>query len=318
MLAAAWSAIVLAAAGLAYRWRGRVLRLCGVVVLTAVAAVVALMGTGDVAPGLVVDAAKLLIGTVVLSLVALLLTVRALPRLSSRRDRGGAALLCCTAAVGYLAVATFLTLAADDQMRVGELPQLRTREEFIALRDAPATLGGALMEATLSDLNPVSEDGVVAAVSCPSIGGIRIPGTAHRLPARYFLEFPGGPPVIAAGVESSLQTWGWPPDSGGSGDCVLRQSTAVVVWGEIRKRMGQDASTSQTGLADTRMVAVGDIASFIREYAPVADRTGRAVYALAVLNAGLGVLMIAVGAATWQRLTRAGTSAPPRITWRSG
>ena len=123
--------------------------------------------------------------------------------------------------------------------------------------------------------------------------------------------------MIATGVESSLQTWDWPPDSGGSGDCVLWPATGVVVWGEVRKNMGGAMSTSQTGLADTRMIAVGDISSFIREYTPIAHRTARAVYALAVLNAGLGVLMIVVGAAAWRRLTRTGTAAPPRITWRS-
>ena len=316
MLVAAWSAIALAAAGLAYRWRHRLLRLCLVVVLTAVAAIVALMATGDVVPVLVSQAARLLIGTVLLSLAAVLLTVRALPRLSSRRDRGGVALICAAIAACYLAISVFLVVAADDQLRVDDLPQLRTREQFIALRDAPAPPGGALMEATISDRNPLFGDGVVASLSCPSIGPVRIPGTAHRLPERYLLDFPGGPPVIAAGLESSLQTWGWPPDD--SGYCVLRHSAAVVVWGDIRKGMGIDASTSRTGLADTRMIAVGDIASFIREYTPVARRTAGAVYALACLNAGLGLLMIAVGVVTWRRLTRTGSAAPPRITWRAG
>jgi hypothetical protein len=316
MLAAAWSALGLAAAVLAHRWRQRLLRLCLVVVLTAVAAIVALMATGDVVPVLVSQAARLLIGTVLLSVVAVLLTVRALPRLSSRRDRGSAAAICGVVTVGYLAVAVFLTMAADDQMRVGELPQLRTRDEFIALRDGSAPPGGALMEATLSDRNPTFDDGAVASIACPSVGPVRIPGTSHRLPERYLLDFPGGPPVVAAGPKSSLQTWGWPPD--GSGDCVLRHSAAVVFWGDVRKGMGIDASTSHTGLADTRMIAVGDIASFIREYTPVAHRTAGAVYALACLNAGLGLLMIAVGAVTWRRLTRTGNAAPPRITWRAG
>lgn len=44
------------------------------VVSTAAAAVVALMGTGDVAPALVADAAKILIGTVLLAVVSVLLT----------------------------------------------------------------------------------------------------------------------------------------------------------------------------------------------------------------------------------------------------
>lgn len=319
MLVVAWSAIVLATAGLGYRWRHRALRLCAVVVVAAVAAVAALVVTGDVVPRLVVDAAKILVGTVILSMIAVLLIVRALPPLSSRRDRGNILLVCCVLAGGYLVVAMFLTMAADHHLRVGQLPQLRTREEFLARRDGLEQLGGVLMEATISDRNPELRSGVVASISCPTIGGVRIPGTAHRLPDRYLLEFPGGPPVIAAGITSSLQAWRWPQDDDdGSSDCVLRRSTPVVVWGDVRKGMGGEMSTSQTGLADTQLIAVGDIASFLKEYGPVAQRTGRAVHALAVLNAALGTLMIVVGLAVWRRLTRHGTDTPPRITWRSG
>ncbi|MCB0925496.1 MAG: hypothetical protein KDB50_13285 [Mycobacterium sp.] len=319
MLVAAWSAIALGTAGLGYRWRHRTLRLCAMVIVAAVAAVTALLLTGDVAARLVADAAKILVGTVILSILAVLLIVRALPRLSSRRDRGNVILICCALAGGYLFVAMFLTMAADQHLRVGQLPQLRTREEFLARRDGLEQLGGVLMEATISDRNPELRSGVVASISCPTIGGVRIPGTAHRLPDRYLLEFPGGPPVIAAGITSSLQAWRWPQDDDdGSSDCVLRRSTPVVVWGDVRKGMGGEMSTSQTGLADTQLIAVGDIASFLRDYVPIAQRTGRAVHALAVLNAALGAVMIAVGVATWRRLTHHGTDTPPRITWRSG
>ena len=318
MLAATWSAIGLLAGALGYRWRHHTLRLCAVVVLTVVALLVALATTGDVAPVLVGDATKILVGTVLLSLVAVLLTVRALPRLSSRRDRGSVTFVCCALAGGYLVVAMFLTTAADEHLRVGQLPQLRTRDEFLARRDGPEQLGGVLMEATLSDRNPGPEN-VVASISCPTIGGVRIPGTAARLPDRYLLEFPGGPPVIAAGITSPLQAWRWPLDHDtGSAECVLRHSAPVVVWGDIRKGMGGDTSTSQTGLADTQLIAAGDIASFLRDYVPASQRTGRAVQALAVLNVGLGALMIALGVATWRRLTRYGLDTPPRIMWRSG
>lgn len=319
MLVAAWSAIALGTAGLGYRWRHRTVRLCAVVAAAAVAAVIAVVLTGDVAARLVADAAKILVGTVILSIIAVLLIVRALPRLTSRRDRGSVMVICCVLAGGYLVVAMFLTLAADHHLRVGQLPQLRTREEFLARRDAPEQLGGVLMEATISDRNPEFRSGVVASISCPTIGGVRIPGTGHRLPDRYLLDFPDGPPVIAAGITSSLQAWGWPQDDDdGLSDCVLRRFAPVVVWGDVRKGMGGDMSTSQTGLADTQLVAVGDIASFLRDYLPAAQRTGRAVQSLAVLNVGLGALMIAVGLATWRRLTRDGTDTPPRITWRSG
>lgn len=315
-LVAAWLAIALSAAALIYRWRQRVWRLCAVVVSTAVASVLALILTGDVAASLVAAAAKILIATTLLSIVLALLTVRGFPRLGSRRDRGGVALVCAAVAAGYLAVAVFLAIAADDRMRVGELPQLRTRAEFLAQRDAPPRPGGVLMEATLSDRNSLTGEGAVASISCPAIGGRRLIGAAQHLPDRYLLEFPGGPPVIATGIGSSLQTWRWPPEGSGSGDCVLRQAAPVVVWGDVRKRMGGSGSTSQTGLGDTRMIAVGDIATFIRDYGPVARRTAQAVYALAALNAGLGALTIVVGATTWRRLTRYGADGPPRITWR--
>lgn len=144
MLAATWSAIGLLAGALGYRWRHHTLRLCAVVVLTVVALLVALATTGDVAPVLVGDATKILVGTVLLSLVAVLLTVRALPRLSSRRDRGSVTFVCCALAGGYLVVAMFLTTAADEHLRVGQLPQLRTRDEFLARRDGPEQLGAFL------------------------------------------------------------------------------------------------------------------------------------------------------------------------------
>lgn len=122
MLVAAWSAIALGTAGLGYRWRHRTLRLCAMVIVAAVAAVTALLLTGDVAARLVADAAKILVGTVILSILAVLLIVRALPRLSSRRDRGNVILICCALAGGYLFVAMFLTMAADQHLRVGQLP----------------------------------------------------------------------------------------------------------------------------------------------------------------------------------------------------
>jgi len=317
ILAAVWSAIGLASAGLIYRWRHRTIRLCAVIVFSVMALFVALVSTAEVAPRLVADAAKISVGTVVLTIIAALLIARALPRLSSRNDRGRVILICGAIAVCYVAIGAFLAAAADDQSRVGAIPQLRTREDFIAQRDAASPSGGVLMEAALSDRNPVFDDGVVASISCPAIGTVRLPGTARRLPERYLLDFPGGPPVIAAGVESSLQTWGWPAAGGSSGECAVRRGTAVVIWADVRKGMGSQASTSQTGLADTRMIAVGDIASFIREYTPVAHRTAKAVYGLAWLNLVLGILMIAVGAGTWRRLTRTGNADHPRITWRT-
>lgn len=316
MLAAAWGAIALIAAGVAYRWRRRGLALALLIVVTAAASVLAVVVTGRTAPSLIVSAAKILVGTVLLSIVAALLVRRALPSLVSRHDRTGGALICGVLACGYLAIAVFLTMSADDQLQVGELPQVRTRGEFISRRDAPVQPGGVLMQATLSDRNPASADGVVASLSCPAVGSFRLPAYARELPHRYLLDFPGGPPVVAAGIDSSLHTWGWPAD--GAGACVLRHGAPVVVWGVLGKTMGGGEATSQTGLVETRMIAAGDITAFLNDYVPAAHRTATAVFGWAALNAVLAGVMVVVGARTYLRLTRTGTDTPPRITWRSG
>lgn len=315
MLAATWGAIALIAAGLAYRWRHRGLSLSVLIVLTTVASVLAVVVTGRTAPGLVVSAAKILVGTALLSIIAALLVRNALPGLVSRRDRIPAVLVCGFLAVGYLTNAALLTMAADDQLQVGGLPQVRTRAQFISQRDAPVLPGGVLMQAAVSDHNPESADGVVASLSCPTVGSIRLPASTHRLPDRYLLDFPDGPPVVVAGIDSARQTWGWPSDDAGL--CVLRHAAPVVVWGILSRNMGTSEATSRTGLADTRMIAAGDITSFLNGYVPVAHRTARAVLGWAALNVVLAGVMVAAGAKTYVRLTRSGTDAPPRITWRS-
>ncbi len=76
--------------------------------------------------------------------------------------------------------------------------------------------------------------------------------------------------------------------------------------------------TSYTGLADVRKVAVGDIRSFLDEYVPVAERTGRAVLALAALNGLFAAAMAGIGVMAFRRLARTGDETPPKITWRSG
>lgn len=314
MLSVALGAIAIVTGVLAHRWRHRLLRMCGLIAIACVAPLIALVVTGGFVPQLVADTAKLLAGTALLTIICMLLALRALPRLTSRRDRGGVAVICSALAGSYAAIGLFMAVAADEQTGVSTLPGLRTRDEFIAQRDAPSRPGGVLMEARLSERNLESADGVVASFACPTIGHVRIPATTQQMPERYLLEFPGGPPVVAAGIESGRRTWGWPTD--GRGDCVLRRGSPVVVWGDIRKRIGGEASTSQTGLAHVQLIAVGDIASFLRDFVPAAMRTGRLTTTLAVLNVSFGVVMIAVGAATRRRLSRTGTDDPPAITWR--
>lgn len=258
--------------------------------------------TAAIAPELSASAAKILIATVLLSIVAALLTRRGLPRLVSRRDRGGVVLVCGVIAAMYLAIAGFLAVAATDHLQVADLPHVRTRAEFLDRRDAGATPGGLLLQARISDRSPAAADGVVA--------------TDRRLPERFLLDLPGGPPVIAEGITADRQAWGWPRD--GSGERVLRRGDPVVVWGSLRKGMGTGGPTSATGLTEVRMVATGDITSFLAGYRPDVEGTGRAVFVLAVLNLLLAATMTAVAAATILRLTRNGTDAPPRITWRSG
>lgn len=255
-----------------------------------------------VTPELFAAAAKIIIATVLLSIITALLARRALPRLVSRRDRAGVAVVCGAIAVMYVAIAGFLAFAAGDHMQVADVPQIRTRAEFIDRRDAGPTPGGVLLQAAISEWNPASADGVVA--------------TVWRLPDRYLLDLPGGPPVIAEGITSEGQMWEWPRDA--SGAPVLRRGTPVVVWGSLQKGMGAGGPTSATGLSAVRMIAAGDITSFLTGYVPVVERTGRVVLGLATLNLLLAVAMAAVGVATLRRLTRDGTDDPPRITWRSG
>lgn len=254
------------------------------------------------APELSAAAAKILIATVLLSIITALLAGRALPRLVSRHDRGGVEVVCGAITVMYIAIAGFLAFAADDHMQVADAPQVRTRAEFIDRRDAGATSGGVLLQAAISERNPASPDGVVA--------------KAGRLPDRYLLDLPGGPPVIAEGIRSQGQAWGWPHDA--TGEPVLRRGDPVVVWGSLQKGMGAGGPTSATGLSEVRMIAAGDITSFLAGYAPVVERTGRVVLGLAAVNLLLALAMAAVCVTTLRRLTRDGTDAPPSITWRSG
>lgn len=99
---------------------------------------------------------------------------------------------------------------------------------------------------------------------------------------------------------------------------MLRRGDPVVVWGELQGGMGAGGPTSYTGLANVQMIAVGNIRSFLHDFGPVAERTGRAVTALAALNAALAAVTVGAGVKASRRLARAGTDTPPRITWRSG
>lgn len=312
--AAAWCAVVLGAAVLAHRWRHRALRLCVLVVGVAVALALTVALTGEVAPHLFATAARISVATVVLSIVAVLLVVRTLPQLVSRSDRHSVVVVFAAVAAIYLAVGAFLAAAAHDGSRVQDLPQVRTRDEFIDRRDSPAQPGAVLLEARISDATAELGSGAVASYRCPTIGPLRLPATRDQLPSRYLLDLPGGPPIVAGPIAPD-QAWAWPSVGG---DCVLRRGDPVVVWGELQGGMGAGGATSHTGLANVQMIAVGDIGSFLYDFGPVVERTGRAVNALAALNAVLAAVMVGAGLRDSRRLARVGTDTPPRITWRSG
>lgn len=318
-LALVWSAIALIVGVLAYRWRHRMLRLCALVAGAAIALALAVVLTGPYAPDLFCSATKIFIATVLLSIVAVLLVRRSLPQLVSRHDRHSVALVFAAIVVMYLAVGGFLAVAASEALKVSGLPQVRTRDEFIGWRDSPVKPGAMLLQARISAAMPELESpqrGVVASYRCPAIGPLRLPASGERLPVRYLLDLPGGPPVVAAGIESGDQAWAWP--SPGDGECALRRGDPVVVWGVQQPGMGAGGPTSYTGLTDVQKVAVGDIGSFLHGYVPVVERTGRAVLAWAALNGLLAAAMAGIGLRAYRRLARAGTDAPPKITWRSG
>lgn len=318
----AWAAIALATGLLGYRWRRRAMRLCTLVVCTAIALPLAVVLTGEYEPDLFLGATKIFIATAVLSVLAVLLVGFSLPQLVSKHDRHAVALVFAVIVAMYLAVGAFLAAPADDQLRVRTLPEVRTRDEFIEWRDSPANPGEILLEATISaatpEWGPPLEHGVVAGYRCSAIGPLRLPASGERLPSRYLLDLPGGPPVVASGIASGDRAWSWPRSPDNSGECVLHQGDRVVVWGALTPGMGGGGPTSYTGLTAVREIAVGDIRSFLDEYVPVAERTGRAVLALAALNGLLAVTMAGIGLMAYRRLARTGDESPAKITWHSG
>lgn len=281
------------------------------IVVVGVGLPLAAVVTGPVAPDLLATAATILIATVVLSIIAALLVSRGLPRLGRRHDRGAAAAVCAAVAALFVAVAGFLAASAADHLLLADLPQIRTRAEFLGQRDAPTASGEVLIEATISRSTPTlpdspgSADDVVGWFGCARLGPFPLPGSGGHVPREYLLDFPGGPPLIANGLISDRQTWAWPDD--GSGDCVLRHGASVVVWGHLTAGIGIDRPASRTGLSAVRMVAVGDIRSFLDDYGPVAERTARVVQGWAVLNLLLALAMAAIGVRTFGRLSRDGT-----------
>ncbi len=314
--ALAWVAVAGAGVALAYRWRRRVLLLCLLVVAAVPAFGLAVVTTGGVAPDLLMRAATIAVATVILSVVTVLLVTCSLPRLRSRRDRHGVAVACSTVAAMYAAVALFLAVAATDEMQVAELPVLRDRDAFIAWRDAPQAAGGVLLEGRISQHSPelTPQSDLVATHSCLDTGTQRIPLPGHRLPDRYLVAFPGGPPLVVDGIGSGTQAWRWPPSTG---ECVLRRGDRIVVWGELQGGMG-GGTTSHTGLSNVHVIAVGDAATFLNQYVPAAEHTARAVLALAALNVALAVAVTVCGVRAYRRLAHTGTDDPPQITWRTG
>ncbi|MBX7446531.1 hypothetical protein GR927_00890 [Mycolicibacterium sp. 3033] len=306
------TSVVGAAAVLAWRWRGRTIPLCVLAVATVPALFLVVVITGEVAADLALRAATITVATVVLSVLTALLWTKGLPQLVSRSDRSGVAVVCAALSAMYVAVAVFLLVAADDTASVADAEVLVDRDQFVASRDAPARQAGVLLQGTLR--GPTGSP-VVATHGCVTVGTHRLLLPGGRFPDRYLVDFPGGPPVVVAGISSGSQAWGWP--AGGTDNCVLRTGDRVVVWGHLRGGMGGGA-TSYTGLADVRIVAAGDADTFLDRFRPAAERTGRMVVVLAGVNGALAVAVAVAGVHTCRRLTRTGNDDPPRITWRSG
>lgn len=320
-LAVAWAATAGVAAALAYWWRRRVVALCLVAVVAVPVFVVAVALTGDVAPDLLVRAARISVATVILSVLTVLLVVFGLPRLVSRRDRWGAVVVSAMLALMYSAVAVFLAVVADTGTHVDSIPVLQDRDDLIASRDGARDPAGVLLAGTISDrtaeLDP--PHGVVASHPCLRIGSQQLPLPGSQLPARYLVDLPGGPPIVVDGIASGTQAWNWPTgDAERAGSCALRRGDSVVVWGHLKEGMG-GGTTSYTGLTDVHIIAGdGDISAFLDHYPPAAERTARAVLGLAFLNAALAATVAILGVRAHRRLSRTGTDDPPRITWHTG
>ncbi|KAA1431362.1 hypothetical protein F0402_09085 [Mycolicibacter arupensis] len=326
-VAAAWSAIALLATVLAFRWRRSAPRLCGVVLAVGTAFAVTFLLGGPSAPYIFERAAAVFAGTIIVSILAVLVVTQVLPRLRAGGDRWPAAALCAMLAVSYGAVALMMWRIADDGLQFRTLPEARSGNQILAWRNSPPRhrIYGVLVEARLGEL-PAAEasSGVPSAeqrtllssYQCTRVGPFRPTDVTAWFPSRLSVTFSDGSTAPTSWISSVRQAWKWPSSGRRLTECGLRVGDPVVIWGDPGAVRAQGSDRQQPAVNAVQMVAYGDIATFRDQFGPAAERTGRATLILAGLNGVLAIAMGAIGLRTYWRLTRAGTDVPPRISWR--
>ncbi|MCB0933059.1 MAG: hypothetical protein KDB71_14340 [Mycobacterium sp.] len=322
-LAASWCVVLGAAAALAYRWRTRMLRLCAIVVGTAVVLGATFLVTGNSVAAIFEPAAKTFAGTVIVTILSVAVVVGVLPRLRSRADRWVPALLCAVLSIAYASVGMMLWRVADDGLQLATVPELRTGTGILRWRDiAPRhRIYGVLVEGRLGELPAAShqpaEAALLASYQCDRTGPFAISQVTPWLPTAFTLTLEDGSQAWAQGINSVRQAWNWPPSHYRLDECGLRTGDPVVFWGHPGATRPTGSDVRSPAIDATMVIAYGDIATFRAGFVPAAERTGRATLALAVINGLLGAAIATIGVRKFTLLRRDGTDQPPGFRWSS-
>lgn len=326
-LVAAWAAIALLSTAVAVRWRRSTLRLCGVVLGVGTALAVTFLLSGPSATYIFERAAAAFAGTIIVSILAVLVVTQVLPRLRAGGDRWPAVALCAMLAVPYGAVALMMWRIADDGLQFSALPEVRSGKQILAWRNSSPRhrIYGVLVEARLGDLAateaasgaPNTEQRtLLSSYQCTTVGPFRTADLPAWFPSRLPITLADETTAPTSWISSVRQAWKWPSSGRRLTECGLRIGDPVVIWGDPGAVRALGSDRQQPAVNAVQMVAYGDIAMFRDQFGPAAERTGRATLTLAGLNGVLAVAMAAIGVRSYRRLTRAGTDEPPRISWR--
>lgn len=327
-LVVGWSAVALAAAVMLYLWRRSPWRSIAVIAGAALALGAAFLLTGDSVAYLFERAAATFAGTVIASMLSVLLVRTVLPRLHLRAHKLAAALLCACLAAVFTVVGLMLWRTADDGLQLSAVPSVDTAEEILAWRNAePHTrIYGVLVQARLTpdasregaapepvtseSASPDSDRAVLARIDCGRTGSGLSSLAQTWLPSGYQIELADGSQAWVQGIESARQAWNWPRGGDRINECVLYSGDPVVIWGDPAKMRPVGGDEELPAVNAVRVLGYGDAEAFRDEFVPAAQRTGRATLALAALNAALAVWMCVIGWRQYRRLDRDGRDQP--------
>lgn len=322
-LVAAWLAIAAATAALTYRWRDKAVRLCAVAFGAAVALAVTFLVTGPSATAIFERSAETFVGTVIVAMMTVAIVVAVLPRLRSRTDRWGAAVLCGVLSVAFTGIGLMLWRVADDGLQFAALPEVRTGAGILSWRNSAPRhrIYGVLVEGRLGAPARGQEPGdaaLLASYQCDNIGPPAPSRIQPWLPSSFTLYLADDSQAWAQGIGSVRQAWDWPPSQVRIEECGLRAGDPVVFWGHPGATHSAGSDKQAPAINDTAVIAYGDIPAFRASFGPAAERTGRATLALAGLNGLMAVAIATTGVRVFRRLGREGDDQPPAFTWASG